>query len=362
MPRFLSLSQVFNRKPGWYRGDFHAHTDHSDGVHPPAELAEVAKAAGLDFFTITDHNRISAYPGFGEEPGILILPGIEVTLKNGHFNVFGLDRDLDWIPDICGGGLSLPRLPGQYQTSSDLMQQMAAQGLLNSINHPLLRPWAWEEGATDLRNLHCLEIWNDPSWPDNARDNPRAVQLWTDLLNAGYRITGIGGSDYHRPAPKAGESKPPERLGLPSTYVYAEELSGNAILAGLRRQRAYVSLGPRATFQARTDGRTYDIGDDLGQLNGKIQLLASVEDCPVEAHAMIVKNGSVLDETDFDQPTLIMMSEDKIAPEQSAWYRFEVQDENGLRLAITNPIFAGPRRAPDRFIFGDFAGKYGIGK
>ncbi|MBI3360546.1 MAG: CehA/McbA family metallohydrolase, partial [Chloroflexi bacterium] len=172
MSQFLSLSKVFNPNPGWYRGDFHCHTNHSDGVHTPPELVEVAKAAGLDFFAITDHNRIGAYPGFGDDPGLLVIPGIEVTIKDGHFNVFGVDAELDWIGDICGGGQSLPRLKGNYQTSSDLMRRMAAQGLLNSINHPLLRPWAWEDSTTDVRNLHCLEIWNDPSWPDNKRDNP----------------------------------------------------------------------------------------------------------------------------------------------------------------------------------------------
>jgi hypothetical protein len=39
-----------------------------------------------------------------------------------------------------------------------------------------------------LRHAHALEIWNDPSWSDNVRDDPRAVELWTRMLNAGYRL------------------------------------------------------------------------------------------------------------------------------------------------------------------------------
>ncbi len=80
----------------------------------------------------------------------------------------------------------------------------------------------------------CLEIWNGPSWPDYRQANPEAVDLGTDWLNAGYRITAIDGSDYHHPVPAPEPPKPPDRLGLPSTYVYAEHLSGGAILAGLR--------------------------------------------------------------------------------------------------------------------------------
>ncbi|MBI3360540.1 MAG: CehA/McbA family metallohydrolase, partial [Chloroflexi bacterium] len=298
------------------------------------------------------------YAGFGDDPGLLVIPGIEVTFKDGDFNVFGVDAELDWIGDICGGGLRLPRLKGNYQTSSDLMRRMAAQSLVNSINHPLLRPWAWEDGTTDLRNLHCLEIWNDPSWPDNKRDNPRAVSLWTDLLDAGYRLTGIGGSDYHRPAPRPGEDKPPERLGLPSTYVYAGELSGNAILESVRQHRVVVSMGARAAFEAQANGRTYHIGEDVGEARGEIKLTATVSDSPAPARATIVKNGGVVAEARVEGGRASLTCDDELTPAQPAWYRLDVIGDDGLMLAITNPIFAGPRQSPQRHTFGDFAAKY----
>ena len=45
-----------------------------------------------------------------------------------------------------------------------------------------------------LDHLDALEIWNDPTWPDNAWANPGAVDYWTRLLNAGYRITALDGA------------------------------------------------------------------------------------------------------------------------------------------------------------------------
>ncbi|MEJ5199868.1 MAG: hypothetical protein WHX53_13175, partial [Anaerolineae bacterium] len=44
-------------KPGWYRGDLHTHTIHSDaeGV-TVADLLATARRAGLDFIFLTDHN------------------------------------------------------------------------------------------------------------------------------------------------------------------------------------------------------------------------------------------------------------------------------------------------------------------
>ena len=159
----LSLTQVFNPRPGWYRGDFHAHTNFSDGALPPPQLLELAKAEGLDFFAITDHNTIQAYPHFGETHGLLIIPGIEATYKNGHFNIFGVQGEPDWLAQVTGKYDNTPTPDDPYPTTTALMQRTASQGLLNSINHPLLKPWAWEFGSTDLRYLHCLEIWNDPS-------------------------------------------------------------------------------------------------------------------------------------------------------------------------------------------------------
>ena len=41
---------------GWYRGDLHTHTVHSDGRRRIDEMAEAATSAGLDFIVSTDHN------------------------------------------------------------------------------------------------------------------------------------------------------------------------------------------------------------------------------------------------------------------------------------------------------------------
>jgi len=47
-------------RPGWYRGDLHTHTVHSDGRRRITEMATAATSAGLDFIVSTDHNTNSA--------------------------------------------------------------------------------------------------------------------------------------------------------------------------------------------------------------------------------------------------------------------------------------------------------------
>ena len=350
----LSLRKVFNPNPGWYRGDFHCHTHHSDGVLAPAELLALARTEGLDFFTITDHNNPGAYAHFADD--FLVIPGLEVTYKRGHYNVLGVDvaAGAEWLKQVGAGYVDRPAATDVFPTMNDVLRATAAHGGLNSINHPLLVPWAWEFPDTDLRLVDCLEIWNDPSWPGNQRDNPRAIALWTAWLNAGHRHTALGGSDFHRPAPPAGETKPNERLGKPSTYVYAAELSGQAILDAVRERRAYVSMGPQASFEAQAGGRTYGIGADLGDWTGAVALSARVWACPEPARAILVKNGQPLAQAAVSGDGLELQVTDQVAAGESAWYRFDVLTPEGLLLAITNPIFVGPVQTPALHRFGDF--------
>lgn len=350
----LSLTTVRNPNPGWYRGDFHCHTNQSDGVHPPPELVEVAEREGLDFFFITDHNTVAAYDLFGDDRGVLILPGIEATYKRGHFNIFGVTEAGAWLSQVSAGYVDAPAGTDPYPTLTALMEQTAALGLFNSINHPRLAPWAWEFPDTALSAVHGLEVWNDPSWPDNRRDNPRAVALWTRWLNAGWRITALGGSDYHRPQPPAGQAKPAERLGQPSTYVYAANLSGAAILEAVRARRAYVSMGPRVVFTAALNGQVFDIGADLGAAAGPLTLTAEVWDCPAPAFARVLKNGEPLAEAVVTDGRSALQVQTDVAPDEPAWFRLDVLDAAGLHLALTNPVFAGPPRAPQGRVFGDF--------
>jgi hypothetical protein len=353
----LALDLVANPAPGWYQGDFHCHTYHSDGVLSAPDLLALARQEGLDFFVITDHNTLDAYPHFGLPDGICVLPGLEVTFDRGHYNLFGLapDRvqDASWLEPVTKGPSQLNQAKSGLKPN-DLLAAGAAQGLLNSINHPLLAPWAWLFDQTELAHLHCLEIWNDPSWPDNRQANPLALAMWTRWLNAGYRITAIGGSDFHRPVNKPGMSKPPDRLGLPRTFVYAERLSGAAILDGLRRRQVYVSMGARVSFQAYAGDQVYPIGADLGEQAGQVKLTGEIAPCGRSGVARILQDGAIVAEALLTGESLILHHTATLDAGAPTWFRLDVLDGHGLLLAVTNPIFAGPVHSPTLRHYGDF--------
>ena len=96
-----SFSKVFNPQPGWYAGDFHLHSNAShDGENSTTELAEFAKEEGLDFLALTDHNTIDGFTEIAENSDFPFIPGIEVTLSKGHFNVFGMEVWRPWMAEI----------------------------------------------------------------------------------------------------------------------------------------------------------------------------------------------------------------------------------------------------------------------
>lgn len=88
------------RGRAWYRGDCHLHSWYSDGRRTPAEIAALARAAGLDFINSSDHNTQSSHPHWAPEAGddLLIMLGEEVTTRNGHVVALGTEPGtfVDW--------------------------------------------------------------------------------------------------------------------------------------------------------------------------------------------------------------------------------------------------------------------------
>ena len=68
---------------------------------------------------------------------------------------------------------------------------------ITSINHPFLTIWKWRYDQTDLDDIDCLEIINDPTYTDAKDANEKAVRFLDALWQDGHRIYGVGGSDSH---------------------------------------------------------------------------------------------------------------------------------------------------------------------
>jgi hypothetical protein len=252
---------VLKTGPGWFVGDLHAHSGHSDGRTktagqripvPVHRVFDAARAAGLDFIALTDHNTASHWLDVDRlQPyydGLLLLHGREITTYRGHANAIGERRFHDFR-------LGSTRV-------ADVLKGPVSDGAFVSINHPTspdderCMGCGWNDTDADtLSQVHGVELVNGTSTTGASAGWP----FWIDLLNRGLRVTAVGGSDDHTP-----EEAADRRIGTPATVVYAAELSERAIVEGLKSGRVYIRTkgpdGPRLDFWAETEGRRYEIG------------------------------------------------------------------------------------------------------
>ncbi|WP_106768604.1 CehA/McbA family metallohydrolase [Paenibacillus faecalis] len=356
-------NKIWQEGSRWYKGDFHTHTVLSDGKMTQLMNSDQAEKLGMDFFTATDHNVMStSWP----KGNVLVIPGVEVTSGDGHWNALGLRKWIDWRTSAPDGGLTT-------QAGMDrLMKETAEQGAVCSINHPMLVPWAWQYGETLLSAVHSMEIWNDPTYSPNPEATEKALKLWSECWNRGHRLTGIGGSDSHMlPTERYPDCDIPSLIGDPATYVWCDDLSAEAVLEGVRRGEVYVSRGPVLEATIRAGDREYRFGSDVSQ--------AFADEQQAESERNITCSLSIYSETNILVSLVHNGTPESVKAAPAAggsdpavlewiipweadayhWYRFDVRDEEGRLLAFTNPIYFGEKQ-PEEITWNDLLSVTGM--
>lgn len=307
----------------WYRGDCHLHTVHSDGRRTPAEVAALARAAGLDFIAGTEHNTHAGHGAWADSAGddLLILLGEEVTTRTGHVLALGTDPGtfVDW----------------RYRARDNRFGRFAreirrAGGLVVPAHpHATCIGCAWQYGFGDA---DAVEVWNGPYTPDDEV----SLAGWDGALAAGRWTPAMGNSDAHRD---------PDLVGTPQTVVLAEELSREAILDGLRAGRSYVAESAAVSLDfTLTDGR--------GRSAGIGERLTVPAGAPVTARLRVTgapEGGTVRFVTDqgvlFTTAARDSAAEWTTTAANAAYVRAEVRHPvtapplPGALAAFTNPVF-----------------------
>ncbi|MFD9124708.1 CehA/McbA family metallohydrolase [Kitasatospora sp. NPDC059571] len=318
-------ARAVGRGAAWYRGDCHVHSVHSDGELTPEELALRARAAGLDFIATTEHNSAAAPGVWGQlaADDFLIVLGEEVTTRTGHWLALGLGPGevVDWNHRVGDG------LIGQC------LDQVHRGGGLCVAAHPHA-PYPSGDFMFPFRGFDVVEVWNG-AWtsdrPWNA-DNEAALAEWGRSLAADIRTgawrPAMGNSDTHLEG----------QIGVPHTVVLAEELSTEAVLAGIRSGRSWIaeSADVDVAFTARAAGDAAGVGERLAAHGGQVDVRASVHGVPT---------GTVSFHTERGKVHRVSLPGDGAGAvrwgttaEESAFVRIEVRRPDGRVAALTNPI------------------------
>lgn len=232
----------------WLAGDCHAHSLHSDGSLSVRQLAARSAANGLDFLAVTDHNTVSHFPELaaaGDEHGITLIPGQEVTTARGHANAYGR---IGWV--------DFRHHPDRW------FEQVDGDGGFLSINHPVADDCAWQ-WPLNQKPTHA-EIMHQ-TWVRQPTD----TALWAWWNAWGTDVIPLAGGDFHRP-----EDGHP--TGRPTTWVSAEDHGEAAVLSALKGGATALSIGTDGPVLLRVDGQLTAIdaeGAVLVDIDGRRRLV-----------------------------------------------------------------------------------------
>ena len=271
---------------------------------------------------LSEHNTTSQLTLYGAaqdaHPDVLLLPGAEFTTYAGHANIIGTTEWVDHRIGVRGA------------TIEAAIQDVHDQGGLFSINHPLLN-------IGDL----CIGCgWNhevDPTEIDAVEIQTGilpGVTFWEDLVAEGSHAAAVGGSDDHRAGQDLGALDSP--IGTPTTMVYADELSVEAILQGIRDARTVVKIGGPQGPMIDTELTGERRGDTVFATDSTLRATVTGGNGTM---LRVIKNGQLAEQVAVVGDPFVHEFETEAPPAGEDRYRHEVFDASNRPLAVTSYVW-----------------------
>ncbi len=211
---------LFKLRP--FKGDFHIHSNRSDGKEAPAYVAASARSIGLDFMALTDHRQyqpsldaiaamralptdLRCYPGEEVHP-----PGSNVHIVNfgGRFSVnalFADDSPYRREVDAASAALSAISPSRRYEVASSdwCFEKIREGGGIGIYCHPYWQPLERyyvcaevNEAIIARQRFDALEIIGG-FYRHQQESNALAIARYQEARADGKKIPVVGVSDAH---------------------------------------------------------------------------------------------------------------------------------------------------------------------
>lgn len=298
----------------WLKGDFHCHSWHSDARWSPQQLAQAARDRQLQVVALTDHNTNAGTAELRQvAPGLLVLPGTELTTFYGHAVVLGLEEMTDWTAFTLQDGVT--RRVAQVQEQGGLV--VIAHPL--AVGDPICTGCTWTYFDYRPEQATHLEVWNS-LW-SGERQNALALAYWYHLLAQGRRVVATAGTDAH------GLAYSPEHA---FTFVHSVP-EQPAVLEALRQGRTYLSRGVRLDLTLLQAGRVVELGEVLSR--GELEVVVAVPE--TQQRWQVVSHSDGVATVYALEPGQTV----RLAVKARRWWNLELHHPDGTLEAVTNPVY-----------------------
>lgn len=149
------------------RIDLHLHTTHSDGSQTPTEVVKLAHEAGVSALAITDHDITTGLPeaiAAGQELGIEIIPGIEISSRHGESELHVLGYFLQWEDAQLNARLMTLRV-SRHRRNPQIVERLQALGI--DITYDEVRAVA---GSDSVGRPHIARVLMDKKVVATAKE------------------------------------------------------------------------------------------------------------------------------------------------------------------------------------------------
>ena len=234
-------SVIFKRPPlkklakeGLFGVDMHFHTRYSmDGISRVTSILKKARKKGIGL-AVTDHNEVKgAISAFKNSSGVIVIPGIEISCKNG-VHLLSYFRRPSELEEFFSKRLK-PRMQNPFFVNLSAAEVLK---IANDYNCLTCAPHPFSPGALGIRklamtksmekDLDLIEVINGYCF---RKHNLKAI-YWAASLNKGM----TGGSDGHMTL----------ELGKVLTCTHADDING--IFKEVMKNRAVVIGKERNMF------------------------------------------------------------------------------------------------------------------
>ena len=149
------------------RIDLHLHTTHSDGSLRPSDVLTLAKHANVSALAITDHDITTGIPeamAAGEELGIDVIPGVEISSFDGKSELHILGYWVQWDEPVFNQRLARLR-ESRHRRNPLIMERLREAGL--DVTYDEVRSLA---GTESVGRPHIAQLLMQKKYVTSAKE------------------------------------------------------------------------------------------------------------------------------------------------------------------------------------------------